>query len=243
MSSELDASPGELQALDVGSEGDEATLGTAVAEPDVRHLLETVLVLMWSTKPDGELCYVNQRVVDYTGRTLKELVNLGWKDLIHPEDEEKVIAAWSHAVQSGGSYQLKHRLRRSDGEYRWFLAQAAPLLDSQGRVTRFFGMTTQLASPPSSYEAQIAPGCTNAIESNRIRPPCVRLSERERTIVIMMGHGLSNKRIARQLGIAPETVKWHAKNIYCKLTAQTRAQAVYRASALGIIVDTGDREE
>jgi LuxR family maltose regulon positive regulatory protein len=62
-----------------------------------------------------------------------------------------------------------------------------------------------------------------------------RLSARERTIVLLMGHGLSNKRIARQLSIAPETVKSHAKRIFLKLTVQTRAQAVYRASELGFI--------
>ena len=61
------------------------------------------------------------------------------------------------------------------------------------------------------------------------------LSARERTIVLLMGHGLTNKMIARQLRIAPETVKSHAKRIFLKLTAQTRAQAVYRASELGLI--------
>jgi ATP/maltotriose-dependent transcriptional regulator MalT len=63
----------------------------------------------------------------------------------------------------------------------------------------------------------------------------VRLSTRERTIVLLMGRGLSNKVIARQLSIAPETVKSHAKSIFWKLTVQTRAQAVYRASTLGLI--------
>jgi ATP/maltotriose-dependent transcriptional regulator MalT len=63
----------------------------------------------------------------------------------------------------------------------------------------------------------------------------MRLSARERTIVLLMGHGLSNKKIARQLSIAPETVKSHAKRIFWKLTVQTRAQAVYRASELGLI--------
>jgi ATP/maltotriose-dependent transcriptional regulator MalT len=61
------------------------------------------------------------------------------------------------------------------------------------------------------------------------------LSARERTIVRLMGHGLSNKRIARQLSIAPETVKSHAKHIFWKLEVQTRAQAVYTAWALGLI--------
>ena len=61
------------------------------------------------------------------------------------------------------------------------------------------------------------------------------LSARERAIVLLMGHGLTNKMIARQLSIAPETVKSHAKRIFWKLEVQTRAQAVYRASALGLI--------
>jgi ATP/maltotriose-dependent transcriptional regulator MalT len=61
------------------------------------------------------------------------------------------------------------------------------------------------------------------------------LSARERTIVRLMGHGLSNKRIARQLSIAPETVKSHAKHIFWKLEVQTRAQAVHRAWALDLM--------
>jgi LuxR family maltose regulon positive regulatory protein len=63
----------------------------------------------------------------------------------------------------------------------------------------------------------------------------VKLSARERAIVRMMGHGLSNKGIARQLSIAPETVKSHAKSIFWKLTVRSRAEAVYRAAALGLI--------
>jgi DNA-binding NarL/FixJ family response regulator len=61
------------------------------------------------------------------------------------------------------------------------------------------------------------------------------LSVRECTIVFLMGHGFTNKMIARRLSITPETVKSHAKHIFRKLTVQTRAQAVYRASELGLI--------
>jgi DNA-binding NarL/FixJ family response regulator len=61
------------------------------------------------------------------------------------------------------------------------------------------------------------------------------LSARERHIVTLMSHGLSNKRIAKKLGIAPETVKSHAKHILLKLNAQTRVEAVSRALSLGMI--------
>jgi len=76
---------------------------------------------------------------------------------------------------------------------------------------------------------------SNAKDSAEMQQSGVRLSARERTIVLLMGHGLSNKSIARELSIAPETVKSHAKRIFWKLTVQARAQAVYRALALGLI--------
>jgi DNA-binding NarL/FixJ family response regulator len=75
----------------------------------------------------------------------------------------------------------------------------------------------------------------NAKDSAEMPNSAASLSTRERTIVLLMGHGLTNKMIARQLSIAPETVKSHAKSIFWKLTVQSRAQAVYRASTLGLL--------
>ena len=84
------------------------------------------------------------------------------------------------------------------------------------------------------YESGIALA-NNAKDSEGVQHSGVPLSARERAVVLLMGHGLTNKMIARRLGIAPDTVKAHAKNIFWKLTVQTRAQAVYRASELGFI--------
>ena len=101
------------------------------------------------------------------------------------------------------------------------------------------GLALFAKSPPASlsavpFESEIAQ-MGNAKQSEEMRHSGAPLSARERTIVLLMGHGLSNKRIARQLSIAPETVKSHAKRIFWKLTVQTRAQAVYRASTLGLL--------
>ena len=85
-----------------------------------------------------------------------------------------------------------------------------------------------------SYESDIALA-NNAKDSAEMQHSGASLSMRERAIVLLMGHGLTNKMITRQLSIAPETVKSHAKRIFLKLTVQTRAQAVYRASELGLI--------
>ena len=74
-----------------------------------------------------------------------------------------------------------------------------------------------------------------ARELEGIQHPGASLSARERTIVFLMSNGLSNKEIARELHIVPETVKSHAKNIFWKLTVRSRAQAVGRAAAPGLI--------
>jgi ATP/maltotriose-dependent transcriptional regulator MalT len=102
-----------------------------------------------------------------------------------------------------------------------------------------FGLARSAESSRASLSAVFSESeialASKAKDSEGIQHSGARLSARERTIVLLMGHGLSNKRIARQLSIAPETVKSHAKRIFWKLTVQTRAQAVYRASALGLL--------
>ena len=62
-----------------------------------------------------------------------------------------------------------------------------------------------------------------------------QLSEREREILLLVGRGMSNKEIGRGLRIAPETVKWHLKNLFGKLGVPNRIQAVNRARALSMI--------
>jgi len=111
----------------------------------------------------------------------------------------------------------------------------------QGAVDmdRLFGLALSTLSPRASlssisHRSEFALGNT-ANSSADTRRADASLSTRERTIVLLMGNGLTNKMIARELSIAPETVKSHAKRIFWKLMVQTRAQAVYRASELGLI--------
>jgi ATP/maltotriose-dependent transcriptional regulator MalT len=61
------------------------------------------------------------------------------------------------------------------------------------------------------------------------------LSRRETGVLELITLGMSNKRIAQSLGIAPETVKTHAKSIFAKLESRTRAQAVARAGTIGLL--------
>jgi PAS domain S-box-containing protein len=119
----------------------------------VRALLDTVPALMWSANPDGELSYLNQQCVDYTGRTLKDFVSHGWTDLIHPDDLDETLKAWSYAAQTSSSYHVKYRLRRADGDYRWFLVRGEPLRDTEGRVVQFYGINVDIDAGTKAAQA------------------------------------------------------------------------------------------
>ena len=61
------------------------------------------------------------------------------------------------------------------------------------------------------------------------------LTRREQSVLQLIALGRSNKEAARVLGITPETVKTHVKNVFEKLSVQTRAQAISRAQSLGLL--------
>jgi LuxR family maltose regulon positive regulatory protein len=85
-------------------------------------------------------------------------------------------------------------------------------------------------APPGSRTPQDGTTTASASSANSIS-----LSYRERGILELIGHGYSNKEIARQIGIGAETVKSTVKRIFIKLNAGRRAQAVLRAQTLGLL--------
>ena len=145
MKPELSESPSRLQAAIVGgARAEEAARAMPASEVPVSSLLDAFPVLMWATTPDGVPCYLNQMCIEYTGWSLSDCLRLGWGNLIHPEDREEMLRVWSHAVQNGSSYHVKSRLRRADGEYRWFLTRGEPLRDREGRPIQFLGLSVDI---------------------------------------------------------------------------------------------------
>lgn len=79
-----------------------------------------------------------------------------------------------------------------------------------------------------------------AVQHSASRPNTEALSERELQILGLLASALPNKRIAQALGVSPETVKWHLKNIYTKLAVFSRSEAVMAARQLGVVASMGE---
>ena len=121
-------------------------------EEAFRLIVETIPGLIAVMTPNGGVEHVNRQVLEYFGRTLEELKRWGSTDAVHPDDLPRVIDAWQHAVETGQPYEFEHRIRRADGEYRWFQSRGLPLRDAEGRIVRWYNLLTDIDASKQSAE-------------------------------------------------------------------------------------------
>ncbi len=108
-------------------------------EDRLRFVLDKIPALVVSALPDGSVDFVNQRWLDYTGRSFEELLGWGWRAAIHPQDIKRFVDQWRAALACGERFENEARLRRADGEYRWFLIRKVPVRDELGKIVGWYG--------------------------------------------------------------------------------------------------------
>jgi PAS domain S-box-containing protein len=114
------------------------------SERRYRTLAEALPQLVWTSQPNGQRDYFSRQWVEYTGIPEEEQLGLAWLDkVVHSEDRERVRERWMAAVKGQGEYDLELRMRRADGQYRWFKARGTPVRD-EGRTVRWFGTCTDI---------------------------------------------------------------------------------------------------
>src|SRR5260221_9965413 len=147
-------SPEHIQLIDMASQmarvaieakGNEAKIQalSQKKEDHLRLVIDTIPTMAWSVRPDGVVDFLNQRWLDYSGLSLEQYV----KDPtgpIHPEDIPRVLEKWRGGMAVGEPYEDEMRLRRADGEYRWFLVRTVPLRDEQGKIVKWYGTSTDI---------------------------------------------------------------------------------------------------
>jgi len=122
------------------------------SEESFRLIVETIPGLIAIMTPEGRVEHVNGQVLEYFGRTVEQLKQWGTTDAVHPADLPGAIAAWQHAVETGLPYEFEHRIRRGDGEYRWFQSRGLPLRDAEGRIVRWYNLLTDIDARKQSEE-------------------------------------------------------------------------------------------
>ena len=118
------------------------------SEHHLRLLVEKIPALITRTTADGVMDYVNPRVVEYSGQELGQLGT----DLVHTDDRYIVLRNWRQALTTGEAFEDTYRIRRADGEYRWFNHRTEPLHDQDGRVVCWYTVSLDIEARTETEE-------------------------------------------------------------------------------------------
>ena len=129
-----------ISTIRLGAAGD----GPHPADDQLRAVLDAIPALAWLAAPDGAVAYAGRRWLEYTGLSAEQAASGGWTTAVHPDDFTRLAGYWQTALASGAPGEIEGRLRRFDGQYRWFLFCVSPLHDASGGLTGWCGTSIDI---------------------------------------------------------------------------------------------------
>src|SRR6266478_5000539 len=123
------------------------------SERELRDVVNTVPAHVWSTSPEGQVDFVNDRWLQFTGLALDEAFGWKWEAVLHPDDQARVVADWHTAAKNGQAMESEARVRRADGEYRWWFIRNVPLRDETGKLVRWYGTAIDIEDRKRAEQA------------------------------------------------------------------------------------------
>src|SRR5229473_4375755 len=149
----------------------ERTAAARRSERELRDVVNTVPAYVWSTSPEGQVDFVNDRWLQFTGLALPEAFGRKWEAVLHPDDRTRVVADWHAAVKNGQSMESEARVRRADGEYCWWFIRNVPLRDETGKLVRWYGTAIDIEDRKRAEDALRASEAYLA-EAHRLAKTC-----------------------------------------------------------------------
>jgi PAS domain S-box-containing protein len=113
-------------------------------QTELSRVVDTLPGLVWTALADGRIDFLNQRWCEYTGVSIEEACGWGWQTAIYPGDLPEFLEHWGSILASAEPGEIEARLRRFDGEYRWFLFRIRPLAEASGQVTKWCGINDEI---------------------------------------------------------------------------------------------------
>ncbi len=109
------------------------------SEARVRLVADRAPVMIWTARPDTTLDFLNHTCVEFTGRTLEQLLNEGWLDCVHPDDLDHCLNTYGPAFEARQPFFMEYRVRHADGGYRWLMATGVPKYGADGSFAGYIG--------------------------------------------------------------------------------------------------------
>jgi PAS domain S-box-containing protein len=118
----------------------------AISELNDLLVVNAIPAHIWRAAPDGAIQFVNQQWMDYTGLSQEQSQGWGWAstNVIHPDDLPGFLDTWRRVLAAGQPDEAEARVRRLDGEYRWYLIRAVPVRNEAGDLICWYGTNTDI---------------------------------------------------------------------------------------------------
>src|SRR6266478_2358010 len=123
------------------------------SEDRLRLVIDTIPAHVWSTRADGSVDFVNRRWLETTGLTMEHALGSDWASVVHPDDLARYADKWRSALAAGEPTESEVRLRRPDGNYRWWLTRTVPLRDELGNIVKWYGTAIDIEDRKRAEEA------------------------------------------------------------------------------------------
>jgi PAS domain S-box-containing protein len=138
------------------------------SEKQLRDLIETIPIMVFSMLPDGSTEFASRNWQDYTGLSLEDTTGDRWQATVHPDDLDTHLNKRHTSLASGQPFENEVRHRNAKGEYRWFLVRAVPLRDEHGNILKWYGVLTDIEDRKRAEQArqEIEEQWKAAFESN-----------------------------------------------------------------------------
>ena len=112
------------------------------SERSLRSAIDGIPGLVAILAPKGDLEAVNRQIFEYCGQSLEELRNWGTNGTIHPDDLPHLAEVFAKSITAGVPFGTEARVRRFDGEFRWFEIRGIPVRDASDRIVRWYSLLT-----------------------------------------------------------------------------------------------------
>ena len=114
------------------------------SEERFRLIANTAPVMIWMSGTDNDITYLNQTWLDYAGQPLDAAVDKVQAMVLHPDETERCRGVYERAFEKRVPFQLEHRLRRRDGEYRWVVTAGVPRYNADRAFVGYIGTSVDI---------------------------------------------------------------------------------------------------
>ncbi|MTW03914.1 PAS domain-containing protein [Duganella ginsengisoli] len=162
------------------------------SQEELQAMANSIPQLAWIARFDGAVVWYNERWYEYTGLPRGHAPAGGWDEVYDPDCMAAIRQHWQQSLRTGQPFEMEFPIRGADGQFRWFLSRANPVRDSTGRITRWFGTSTDVDQVKRVQEAlreetnvlELLNNTGNAITSQRdlrsllqeVTDACTRIS-------------------------------------------------------------------